>query len=179
MPPSDLLPLARSSTVYIQRAPPKTCFLQPFRPVMALVFHARNGSLHNTAPGTASLLGGGRSPSLPAILSARTRPLAGRDGQRHIVLLEVQHSPHLAADEPVVHPRVRRPSEALRLPCLAAHRPCPPAASARHKDAITIHQHRGDARLILPAFTFLFLSACVSAGLGPVPRARPHAIARL
>ena len=33
---------------------------------------------------------------------------AGRDGQRHIVLLEVQHRLHLAADEPVVHPRVRR-----------------------------------------------------------------------
>ena len=46
------------------------------------------------------------TPTPPS--QARGDNRAGRDGQRHIVLLEVQHRLHLAADEPVVHPRVRR-----------------------------------------------------------------------
>ena len=38
--------------------------------------NARNGALHDTVPGAANLMGGGRSPSLAAILSTRPRPLS-------------------------------------------------------------------------------------------------------
>ena len=80
---------------------------------------------------------------------ARGDNRAGRDGQRHIVLLEVQHRPHLEADEPVVHPRVRRvvhgtpPPLPRRPPALGLRCPCPPS-----RDKIAIHQHRGVARRV-------------------------------
>ena len=98
--------------------------------------NARNVALHDTVTGAASLPGDERPPPtrpqgcdpsprrhLPPSSPAVGDHRAGRD----VVLLDVQHRTHLAADESVVNPRVAfaGPSAEPLLPCLAARRPHP------------------------------------------------------